>query len=169
VKIREIPYNQELGRAVEQLRKGAFLTVKSGDVVNTMAAGWCMAGYMWNRPIFQILVMTSRYTYDLIENGGRDFTLSFPLSKDMGRQLAYCGSKSGRGGNKAEACGLAMAPSMKVSSPIVADCDLHYECKIVASQKFPVEDIDNPDAPLQDGHYHVMYYGEIVACYMTEP
>ena len=49
----EIPYNQELEKITSQLPKGAFLTVQADNVINVMTIGWCMAGTMWNRPVFR--------------------------------------------------------------------------------------------------------------------
>jgi len=50
-----------------------------------MTAGWCLIGYMWNRPIFKILVDTSRYTYNLIEES-KEFTINIPLQRDLSQE-----------------------------------------------------------------------------------
>lgn len=166
--IKEISYNEMLGSVMEQLPHGAFLTVQKGDIINTMTVGWCMVGYMWNRPVFQILVRTSRYTYGLFEKNSA-FTVSFPLSGDMNDKLIFCGSHSGRDVNKIEACGLTLFPARKVGVPVIEDCDLFYECRIVAQQKLPIENLrDNHSHEPDDGHYHVMFYGEIVSCYRKQ-
>ncbi|HOO44668.1 MAG TPA: flavin reductase family protein, partial [Deltaproteobacteria bacterium] len=33
----------------KQLQKGAFLTVKAGDALNTMTIGWGLIGFIWQR------------------------------------------------------------------------------------------------------------------------
>jgi flavin reductase (DIM6/NTAB) family NADH-FMN oxidoreductase RutF len=166
--IKEIGFNEKLKEVEEQFAKGTFLCVKAGNETNIMAIGWCMVGYMWNRPLFQILIRTSRYTYDLLEKGG-DFTVNFPLDKDMQKEINYCGAKSGRKVDKAAECGFTLLPAQKVGSPIISDCPLHYECKVVAKQKLPVEQLSEGELnDEEDGHYHIMYYGEIIACYLTE-
>lgn len=169
MKIEEIPYNERLKEAAAQLSKGVFLTVKSPEATNVMTIGWCMFGIMWNRPVCQVMIGTSRFTYGLLESGV-DFTLSFPLDNNMGGQLAFCGSKSGRDLNKTVSCGIELAPAQKTASPVVAGCSLYYECKIIAKQRLPVERVSQKDELHEKGsnNYHMVYYGEITACYFSK-
>ena len=44
----------------EKLKKGIFLTSKSGDKVNSMVIGWGHIGRVWERPVFIAYVRTSR-------------------------------------------------------------------------------------------------------------
>jgi flavin reductase (DIM6/NTAB) family NADH-FMN oxidoreductase RutF len=147
--------------------QGAFLTVKSGDKINTMTIGWGNVGYQWNRPIFTVLVRKSRYTYELIENSD-NFTVSIPLSENLKSSLAVCGRKSGRDIDKFKECNLTTKDSENVDTPIIAECELHYECKIVYKQEmdpqFLAKDILKRD--YADKDYHTLYYGEIVATYI---
>jgi flavin reductase (DIM6/NTAB) family NADH-FMN oxidoreductase RutF len=53
---------------LDQLQKGAFLTVKSGTQVNMMTIAWGSLGFMWNKLMFTAMVRYSRHTYDLLEN-----------------------------------------------------------------------------------------------------
>jgi hypothetical protein len=41
---------------LDQLQKGAFLTVKSGTQVNMMTIAWGSLGFMWNKPMFTAMV-----------------------------------------------------------------------------------------------------------------
>lgn len=131
-----------------------------------MTIGWCLAGYMWNRPIFQIVVRTSRLTFSLLEEG-HQFTVSLPYDRTMENELLYCGTHSGRTFEKIKGCGLTFLPSQKVDVPVVANCSLYYECKILAKQRLPIESISDEESfeDETDGGYHVMFYGEIVASY----
>ncbi len=54
--IRKVNYNEYSKEALEQLKKGAFLTVKNDNRVNTMTIGWGNIGIIWNKPIFMVLV-----------------------------------------------------------------------------------------------------------------
>lgn len=92
---REIKYNEDLDIVLDQIRKGAFLTVKSGDKLNTMTIGWATFGIIWNKPILMVLVRKSRHTHEIIENAS-DFTVSVPVNKDLKKALSFCGSYSGR-------------------------------------------------------------------------
>ncbi|MCJ7687981.1 MAG: flavin reductase family protein, partial [Clostridiaceae bacterium] len=118
-------------------------------------------------PIFTVLVRKSRYTYDLIENSD-DFTVSIPLSKDLKNALAVCGSKSGRDIDKFKECNLSLEKSKRVDTPIIGECELHYECKIVYKQEMNPQLMSKNvlESSYKDGDYHTVYYGEIVATYI---
>ena len=165
----DITFTEKMKEAVEQLQKGAFLNVKANDEINTMTIAWGMIGFIWKKPIFQTLVRESRHTFELIENSD-SFTVSIPLNKGLKEQLAFCGTKSGRDVDKFKECGLTAVDGKEVDAPIVGECSLHYECKIIAKQRLNPEDIHEEDREVcySNGDYHTMYYGEIVACYMTE-
>lgn len=167
--LKEISFNEYSKELIEQLPKGAFLTVKSGDKVNTMSIGWGAIGVIWNKPTFTIAVRYSRYTYQLLENA-TEFTVSIPLKKDMKKELSYCGTKSGRDVDKFKDCNLTAKKGKNVDTPIIEECDLHYECKIVYKQAMEPGLISKEikDSAYSNGNYHVLYYGEIVGSYIKE-
>lgn len=45
----DIKFNELSKEMLQQLQKGAFLTVENGDKVNTMTIGWGSIGIMWNK------------------------------------------------------------------------------------------------------------------------
>lgn len=164
----KVNFTENLEKGMRFLHtQGAFLTVKSGEKINTMTISWGNVGYEWNRPIFTILLRKSRYTHDLIENSD-DFTVSIPLSKNLKNALAVCGSKSGRDIDKFKECNLTLDKSQNVDTPIIGECELHYECKIVYKQEMNPQLLskDIVKSSYADGDYHTLYYGEIVATYM---
>ena len=164
----KINFTQHLEKGMEYLHtQGAFLTVKSGEKINTMTISWGNVGYEWNRPIFTVLVRKSRYTFDLIENAD-NFTVSIPLSKELKKALAVCGSKSGRDVDKFKECNLTLENSKEVDTPIIGECELYYECKIVYKQEMSPQLLskDVIESAYANGDYHTIYYGEIVATYM---
>jgi len=164
----KVNFTEHLESGMEFLHtKGAFLTVKSGDKVNTMTISWGNIGFEWNRPIFMVLVRKSRYTYDLMEKSD-NFTVSIPLSVDLKNALAICGSKSGRDIDKFKECNLTLEKSKAVDTPIIGDCKLHYECKIVYKQEMNPSLLskDIVESSYKTGDYHTLYYGEIVETYM---
>ncbi len=65
-----------------QLVKGAFLTVKSDETVNTMTIGWGNVGFIWNKPMLMVPVRYSRHTYSMIDRS-ETFTVSVPVNKDL--------------------------------------------------------------------------------------
>lgn len=166
--MKKLTYNRMAYDALEQLKKGAFLTTSSNGEVNTMTIAWGNIGFMWGKGIFTVMVRPSRHTYSLIETSD-NFTVSIPIYEDLSKQLKYCGTTSGKLENKIKNLGLTLRPSQEVSTPIIADCSLHYECKIVATQPLKsfsmLPEIENK--LYHKGDLHTLYYGEIVACYLT--
>ena len=73
-------------KILEQLPKGAFLTVKNGEKMNVMTIGWGNIGFIWGKPIFTALVRYSRYTYELLENSG-EFAVCVPKKDSMKKEL----------------------------------------------------------------------------------
>jgi len=162
-------YNEYTKELLEQLPKGAFLTVKDRDKQNTMTIGWGTVGFIWQKPIFMVMVRYSRHTYQLIENA-REFTVSIPINKDLKKALAVCGTKSGRDIDKFKECGLTAEPGKVVSTPVIGECDLFYECKVVYQQVLEPGMLNDGlrKSMYAKGDYHVLYYGEIMACYRKE-
>jgi flavin reductase (DIM6/NTAB) family NADH-FMN oxidoreductase RutF len=167
--IKDVAYNEYVKELLEQLPKGAFLTVKHQDKLNTMTIGWGTVGFNWGKPVLTILVRYSRHTYQLLKKA-QEFTVSIPIKKDLKQQLAFCGTKSGRDVDKFKACNLTAEPGKVVNTPIIGECDLHYECKIVYQQAMEPALIN--EEILQKSYskddYHIIYYGEIVASYIKE-
>ena len=90
-----------LEKTMSRLKKGAFLTVKSGEKTNTMTIGWGYIGIMWNKPYFMAMVRPGRYTHELLKNSD-NFTVSVPFGENLNKELGICGTKSGRDINKGE-------------------------------------------------------------------
>ncbi|MBU5484930.1 flavin reductase family protein [Clostridium sp. MSJ-11] len=157
-----------MGKAMEVIRdKGAFLTVKDGEKVNTMTIGWANIGYQWRKPILTVLVRKSRYSYELIENT-EEFTVSMPLNVDLKKELTICGIKSGRDIDKFKECNLILKEGKETTTPIIGNCDMHFECKIVYKQEMEPSLLCDKikDGSYKNGDYHVLYYGEILDWYI---
>ncbi|MDX9820397.1 MAG: flavin reductase family protein [Syntrophales bacterium] len=154
--------------SVRRIKEGAFLTVKSGDALNTMTIGWAAFGVVWNKPIMMVAVRRTRHTFGIIEAAG-DFTVTVPAG-DLRKEIAYCGTKSGRDVDKFKMCTFSTADGREVASPILKMPGRHYECRIIyKSAMDPAhfdKDLDASVYPQRD--YHTLYFGEIVACYETD-
>ena len=165
--MKELKFSELSKDAMEQLtRTGAFLTVKNGEELNTMTIGWGTIGYIWNMPIIMVPVRYSRHTYKMIENTD-EFTVSIPVKKNMDEALIFCGTKSGRDFDKFKELGLTAEESVELKTPIIAECDMHLECRIVHKQAMEpaLLDKDIKASKYPNNNYHVMYYGEIVRAY----
>ncbi|MBU2699564.1 flavin reductase (DIM6/NTAB) family NADH-FMN oxidoreductase RutF [Sporomusaceae bacterium BoRhaA] len=161
-------YAEQSEERLKQLEKGAFVTTSDGEKVNTMTIGWGSIGYVWRKPVFTILVRHSRFTHELLEKNS-EFTVSIP-SHDMKTALSICGSKSGRDCDKFTEANLTPQPGKKVSVPVIAECDHHYECKIIYKQDMDPGALNAADnkSNYPQGDYHTIYYGEIIASYDKE-
>lgn len=148
---------------LNQLIKGAFLTVKSGEKINTMTISCGSLGSLWMKPMFTVMVRCSRYTHELIENA-ESFAVNFPLNEQLKNELTICGTQSGRNMNKIKECKLSLKDGNLSNTMIIDECDLCLECKIVYKQLVDenalCKEIKSSIYPNND--YHVFYFGEII-------
>ncbi|MHC1750213.1 MAG: flavin reductase family protein [Cellulosilyticaceae bacterium] len=165
--MKEVMYNEYAKEVLEALPKGAFLNVSDGTIENTMTIAWGNIGFMWRKPVITIMVRYSRYTYELLEKSDC-FTLSIPLKANLKDALKYCGSVSGRDHDKWQGAGLTKVKAHLVNAPLVDECDLHYECKIIGKMPLVENALESDinSAFYANGDYHVLYYGEILGTYV---
>lgn len=154
---------------VRLLGEGGLLLVSGNEKkANVMTIGWGLPGRLWAKPFFLVAVRPSRYTFQFIEDTG-SFTVNVP-TEDMKEILNYCGTVSGREHDKFKEKGLTLLPGRKVSSPVIAECAVHYECKVAFKTK--VVPVSLPSEVLSTfyprGDYHTLYFGEVLACYADE-
>lgn len=162
------PYLKNVDQLMQQIQKGAFLTVAANGAVNTMTIGWATIGFIWQKPIFMIAVRDSRHTFGLLEKAD-SFTVSIPADDSQREALKVCGTKSGRAIDKFKECGLEARPAQKVQSPVLAIPGVHYECRIVYQSAMNPAFLDGElDRLYPKKDYHTLYFGEIVACYSTD-
>ncbi len=159
-------YASSIEKAIQSLPKGAFLTTKSGEKINTMTIGWGSFGFMWGMPVFEALVRESRFTKALIDSSG-EFTVTFPYGDEQKSNLAFCGSKSGRDFDKIKECSLPLADAKTISTPVVSCHGLVLECKVVMELTMDAEKTSSEvlDKWYKNGDLHTLYYGKIEACY----
>lgn len=155
------------GDSIEKIKKGAFLTVKEGNNLNTMTIGWATIGVIWNKPVMMVAVRPVRHTFGIIEKAG-NFTVTIPAG-NMSREIAFCGSQSGRDVDKFEMCKLETMSARTVGSPVIKTAGRHYECKIVYKTAMNPASLDKEyEAFYPNRDYHTLYFGEILACYETQ-
>jgi len=129
---------------------------------NAMTIGWGSIGIYWGKPIFVAPVRPSRYTYQCIEKTG-DFTVNL-LPRKLADVATFCGTVSGRDHDKFAEARLTAATSQRVKSPIIEECILHYECKVVHANdvlaKALAKELVRSAYP--KGDFHRLFFGEIV-------
>jgi|YNPNPStandDraft_1061719.scaffolds.fasta_scaffold00270_10 flavin reductase (DIM6/NTAB) family NADH-FMN oxidoreductase RutF len=144
-----------------------WLLLAAGDFAaghfNAMTVGWGMLGTLWGKPVAQVFVRPTRYTYEFMERYD-SFTLCV-FSEHYRQALNLLGSRSGRDGNKIAQSGLTPIAATLVAAPAFAEAELIIECRKIYWQDLdPAHFLDPGIAsnyPIRD--YHRCYIGEIVA------
>ena len=103
-----------------------WMLITAGDAVqcNTMTASWGFVGQMWGRPAAMVVIRPTRHTRRFVEENER-LTLSF-FEERYRDAMRYCGTHSGRDGDKFAASGLTAvtcttATSSKSNGPSCAE------------------------------------------------
>ncbi|MDR3292717.1 MAG: flavin reductase family protein [Clostridiales bacterium] len=140
---------------------GAFLT--AGKTPNVMTISWAMTGVLWGQKVLLVPVRESRYTKVKID-ASNEFTVSVPFDR-LGKELAYCGSHSGRSCNKFHETDLMPVKAKEVDTSVIHGCDYYFECTVLA--KIPLTDEIAAQVltmyPKKD--FHTLYIGKVVAEY----
>ncbi|HAM36305.1 MAG TPA: flavin reductase [Elusimicrobia bacterium] len=149
--------------------EGAFLVAQDEKHrPNAMTIGWAAIGVIWGEPILTVLVRPSRHTFGLMEKAKR-FSVCIPPAGKLGKELAFCGSRSGRDCDKIKECGLKLAAGKEPDVSVLADCVLFYECETVHKTHVLK---DNLEAGIiaryyPRGDFHTIYNGRILHAYKS--
>jgi flavin reductase (DIM6/NTAB) family NADH-FMN oxidoreductase RutF len=139
---------------------GAFLTAASDEGVNTMTVSWGFVGFMWQAPHFITVVRPDRFTRRILDRAD-SFTVSVPFGNTLVKELKICGFQSGRDIDKSKV--VTFAPARRVTSPVVAGCNLYYECERVTAQPLDGDKLPpNIVKTFYKDDFHIMYFGKIV-------
>jgi flavin reductase (DIM6/NTAB) family NADH-FMN oxidoreductase RutF len=157
-------YAKETARRLDD--PGCLLvSSKRSGKSNVMTIGWGLVGVFWRKPVFMVAVRPSRYTHEFIEQSGA-FTVNVP-GDGLDDVVSHCGEVSGRKHDKFAECGLVLVKGKKVKVPVIKQCKIHYECRVVHKLKVKralvpvrVKKVFYPK-----GNYHTLYFGKILAVY----
>ena len=132
---------------------------------NVMALLWKMIwellklsktiGELWMIPVITVAVAPSRYTFECLTKGAKEFTINIPSNKNE-NAINITGSMSGRNTEKFKQANLEMIPGKRTKVPTIKDCILSYECKIIHE--------------CESGSMasHRLFIGEILASYASK-
>ena len=116
----------------------------SGSDVSVLPVAWiAIAGSTPSSIV--MAVRSTRHTLSLIRASG-EFTVNVP-SVSLAEAVDYCGIVSGRATDKFADTGLTAVPATQVATPIIEQCPLNLECKVLS-------EVPNGD--------YVLVIGEIV-------
>jgi flavin reductase (DIM6/NTAB) family NADH-FMN oxidoreductase RutF len=133
-------------------RDALLVTMGKDGKPNVMALAWKTIGELWHYPVLTVAVSPSRYSFKLITEGVREFTVNIPSDK-INHAIDIAGSYSGRNTDKFKQANLEIIPGKRVRVPTIKDSALSYECKI----------IHETDSGSNAAHH--LFVGEIVAAY----
>jgi flavin reductase (DIM6/NTAB) family NADH-FMN oxidoreductase RutF len=141
---------------------------KNGEK-NIMTIGWGLTGILFRKPVFMVAVRKSRHTYKLLNENGV-FTVNVP-GEGLKEAIDFCGEKSGRDYDKFKELNLTAKKGYEVEAPIIEECKIHFECKVVAVTDIKKEDTSKEvlESVYPSGNYHRLYYGEILKIYRDKP
>lgn len=160
----------QAGEITEALKKGAFLTTKVGDKVNSMVIEWGHIGRIWNRPVFVAYVRVNRFTRELLDQNP-EFTVNIPIHGYDRKAFMIFGTRSGRDMDKIREAGLTLADPEVVSVPAIRDFPLTLECRVIYRQEqdaSQLPDVIRRQFYSMDPGDHISYFGEIVDAYVIE-
>ncbi len=80
-------------------------------------------------PMVAIAIAPGRYSHELIARS-RAYVINVPASGLLSA-VWYCGTRSGRNGDKFQGARLTRSASAIVDAPRVAECFAHIECRVV--------------------------------------
>ena len=89
--------------------------------------------------ILGIAIAKPRYSYQLISATG-EFVVNLPTA-DMVEVVDLCGTVSGRDVDKFTEFHLTPVPSEKVNPPLIAECPISVECRVISIQEIGDHDL----------------------------
>ena len=155
-------FNENIFKIISE--EWMLVTSGSKEKFNTMTARWGFAGFMWRKPVVNIVIRPQRYTREFLDSN-EYFTLSFYGENKSIHSV--CGSKSGREVNKVKECGLT--PIFDNNSVYFDEARLVIVCKKMYVQQMS-EDcvIDESIKQNYNNDYHISYIGEITDILVKE-
>lgn len=116
---------------------------------NIITIAW--TGVLCSRPpLISVSIRPTRFSHELLSDS-KEFVVNIPTSEQI-EEAKLCGSKSGRATNKWKTCGFTPEKATKVSAPLIKECPINIECKVVKT--------------LPDMGTHTIFIGEVQAIHV---
>ncbi len=154
---------EELNSNVFNAVGNEWMLITAGDKngCNTMTASWGGLGVLWGRNVAFCFIRPERHTFKFTEEN-EYFSLAF-FGGEYKKELAFCGAKSGRDVDKADACGFTTC--FDENAPYFEQAHTVLICKKLFAQQFDKDSF--VDKSILDTYYngigyHMAYVGEIV-------
>lgn len=142
-------------------KEWALITSGTKHEANSMTISWGGVGVLWSKNVAFIFVRDSRYTKEFLDKN-EFFSITF-FSEEYRAALNYCGSHSGREGNKLENAGLTLATRHNI--PYIDEGNFVLLCEKMSATRITEDSFflsDIKDKWYSDGDMHTMYVAEII-------
>lgn len=114
--------------------------VSCGTVENPNVLTIAWTGIINTKPsMTYISVRPTRYSYPIIKESG-EFVINLTTSA-LCRQTDFCGVRSGKDIDKFVKCGLHAVSASKVSAPLIEECPVSLECRVVEIKPLGTHDM----------------------------
>ncbi len=147
------------------LTQGGLLlcTMGADGKPNPMTIGWMTGGVIWGKPIIEVLVRPSRYSFSRLEQVA-EFTVNV-MTPEFVDAIQICGSMSGRDTDKFAETGMTPAPAQQVTVPLIEQAAISYECRVVHTNEVipPHLAPEIVSAFYPQGDFHRVFFGEALA------
>ena len=97
---------------------------------NALVVAYC-GNCSFDPPMVMVGIVPSRFSHHMVKESGC-FVVNLP-SKGNKEMYDYLGTKSGRDGDKLLAVGAKVSEAKTISAPVLDDCPVNIECKVVDS------------------------------------
>ena len=159
-------YNENFDKFTEALEgNGAFLVAENDKGrVNVMTIGWAQLGFIWGGPVLTVLVRSSRYTHAVLEKAAH-FSVCVPRRGELKKELAFCGTKSGRDYDKVRVCGMKLKEGAAERLKFLDGCELVYQCELIGRTALDTAALP---AETREKYYpagetpHTLYFGKVI-------
>ena len=112
----------------------ALITSAAADgTPNVVTLGECFNVSIHRPVIVGIAIRTATHSHGLIRGRG-EFVVNLPTA-DLVRKVDAVGMVSGRECDKFETIGLTPLPAREVAPPLIAECPVNLECRVLSEQE----------------------------------
>ncbi|MBC7288494.1 MAG: flavin reductase family protein [Armatimonadetes bacterium] len=118
---------------------GLVTSVDASGRPNIITLGEIFNLSIWNPVIVGIAIAPQRYSHELISRQ-REFVVNLPKADIMDKVWA-CGRCSGRNVDKFAEFGLTPLPATHVKPPLIAECPVNIECKVIGIETIGDHDL----------------------------
>jgi flavin reductase (DIM6/NTAB) family NADH-FMN oxidoreductase RutF len=125
--------NLPLSKVYQLLEPGpvVLLTTAHKDRANVMAMSWHMM-VEFTPPLVACIVSNAGYSFAALRST-KECVIAIP-SRELARKVVGIGNCSGQEVDKFKKFGLTPVTAKQVAAPLIAECFVNLECKIVNTQ-----------------------------------